>query len=182
MNCGSRFARCGVLAALMFVSAAVPAAGVYKWVDQSGKVHYGEAPPTEAPRSEGRVHVPSAPVEPAAPLADRDERGNCQTIQCLADQMERERLARERKYAERRAENEREARKPPANKPEPLSGVDKQLQENCRNGLFYGSNSRVDCNDLKTLRQQWEVHRLQQDAARAELLRRGDWDRALRGR
>lgn len=63
-----------------------------------------------------------------------------------------------------------------------VTGLDKQLQDNCRNGLFYGSSSRVDCNDLKTLRQQWQIYRLEQETDRAELLRRAEWNRALRGR
>lgn len=164
-----------VLVTFVFPSLLV-AAGLYKWVDKDGKVHYSSTPPSEAPRTETRLSVPNAPADVPAPQADHDDSGNCQTVKCMADQMEADRLARERKYAERRAENERAARKPAATaQPQVSTPVDQHLQENCRKGLFYGSSSRVDCNDLATLRQQWERYQMDIQFGKESARRRGDY-------
>lgn len=164
-----------VLATLLFPGLLV-AAGLYKWIDKDGKVHYSSTPPSEAPRTETRLSVPNAPADVPLPQAERDDSGNCQTVKCMADQMEADRLARERGYAQRRAENERATRKPVATtQPQVSTPIDQHLQENCRNGLFYGPSSRVDCNDIATLRQQWERHQMDIQSGIDAARRRGDY-------
>lgn len=157
-----------VTAATMFTCMAIAAvaANVHRWVDKDGKVHYSQIPPVTAPADEAKLKIqtPSAlsAGEAAGPQAERDAQGVCLTMKCVADDMEADRLERERGYAERIAENERAGRKKTESKqptiPNPL---DEHLQANCRNGLFYGSSSKVNCDDIATLRQQWQSH--QQD-------------------
>ena len=64
-----------VLAALLATSAAH--AQVYRWVDEQGKVHYGERPPTGAkasPVQDKLATPPGAPAPKAAPDASQQER------------------------------------------------------------------------------------------------------------
>ena len=103
--------------------------------------------------------------------AERDDKGNCLTMKCLADQMEADRLAREREYARRISENERAARQKTPDGKHATAGnpLDEHLRENCRNGLYYGTSSKVDCDDIATLRKQWE--RYQQDLESGRTMR-----------
>lgn len=64
-----------VLAALLAASAAH--AQVYRWVDEQGKVHYGERPPSGAkanPVQDKLAAPPGAPAPKAAPDASQQER------------------------------------------------------------------------------------------------------------
>ena len=63
------------LAALLAACAAH--AQVYRWVDEQGKVHYGERPPTGAkasPVQDKLAAPPGAPAPKAAPDASQQER------------------------------------------------------------------------------------------------------------
>ncbi len=134
---------------------------MYRWVDKDGKVHYSETAPLDTPAAENKIDVktPSATADDAtAPKAKRDRAGNCVTIKCTADQMEADRLAREREYARRIAENERAGDKKPATDRQAAKdrALDEHLRESCLNGVYYGGDFRVDCNDIDTLRAQWK--------------------------
>ena len=64
-----------VFAALLAASAAN--AQVYRWVDDQGKVHYGERPPSgakAAPVQDKLATPPGAPAPKAAPDASQQER------------------------------------------------------------------------------------------------------------
>ena len=84
-------------AALLAASTAHPQ--VYRWVDEQGKVHYGERPPSGAKASpvEDRLAAPpGAPAPKAAPDASQQERD------FQRSRMEREQTeAREQKAAEK---------------------------------------------------------------------------------
>lgn len=180
----SRRARFMVLCLAVLFPGILAAAGVHKWVDKDGKVHYSQAAPKEKPSTESQVRVsrPPSGSDVSEPQPERGENDECLTIKCMADQMEADRLERERGYAQRRAENERAARKKPADGTKMGVGskshdtpLDEHLRENCRKGLYYGSTSKVDCNDVAKLRQQWEGYQMQIEAGREAAERRGDY-------
>ena len=61
--------RAGVFFALCALSSALPApvlAQVYKWVDEHGKVHYGDAPPDHAQGKKKPVKIETPAHDPAA--------------------------------------------------------------------------------------------------------------------
>jgi uncharacterized protein DUF4124 len=61
-----------VLAVLLLLCAAPAAAQIYKWVDDKGRVQYGEKPPPGAKATPLR----SSPAQPQQPPASRNEGGN----------------------------------------------------------------------------------------------------------
>lgn len=88
-------------------------AGVYKWVDENGRVHFGDRPPGQgnsetvtirpAPRT-----TPSASTDSASPAANPV--ASADRIRSYADQLQEERLAREEARAEQQqADAERRA-------------------------------------------------------------------------
>lgn len=140
---------------------------IYRWVDQNGKVHYSQTKPDTATTSERSLVTDPAPTPQAAPALEpepeRNQRGECLTVKCMADEMEADRLKRERGYAEQRAKNERALQKKsetsaPKTPSVPLSEHDKQLQHNCKRGLYYGSNSKINCDDMDAVRKEWKNH------------------------
>ncbi len=80
---------------------AVLAAGVYRWVDEQGKVHYGDRPPSEA--NSTSVEVEAAPIP-----SPENERRRAKT-QRLLDAMESERARAQAKAAQAKAEQARQA-------------------------------------------------------------------------
>jgi hypothetical protein len=57
-----------VAACLWLSVCGVAHAQVYKWVDEHGKIHYGDRPPEEERASKLAVRKsPSAPAQPASP-------------------------------------------------------------------------------------------------------------------
>lgn len=88
-----------LIVVLLVVGTPVWAAGVYKWVDEQGRVHYGDKPQGGQAES---VDVKSEPGTSSAPAVDLD-----QTRQRLLQAYEEERLEREQKRAEAAKEAER---------------------------------------------------------------------------
>jgi len=84
------------------VAQAVLAAGVYRWVDEQGKVHYGDRPPGEA--NFAPVEIEAAPTP-----APENERRKAKT-QRLLDALESERAQAQAKAAQAEAEQARKAR------------------------------------------------------------------------
>lgn len=146
---------------------------VYRWVDKDGKVHYSQTAPAAGASGEKEIRTtpPPTPDTAADEPEERNERGDCLTVKCMADQMEADRLKRERGYAEQRAKNERALKKaevkPSTVPPGPLSEHDKQLQYNCRRGVYYTMNSRVNCDDIAQLRAEWRKYH-EAEARRSE--------------
>ena len=60
----------GLLAALILILTGPVFAGIYKWTDADGNVHYGEHPPPEAQTRE----LPAAPPPPEADVLRSQER------------------------------------------------------------------------------------------------------------
>jgi hypothetical protein len=139
------------------------AGSLYRWVDKEGKVHYSESPPVETPTTETKIHVRTpagTPDDSEIPKSDYDANGNCATIKCMADQMEAERLERERGYARQRQENEQaatsEKQKSASRVIDSAAGLrDEKLRTQCLNGVYYGANSKVNCNDAAALRNEY---------------------------
>lgn len=81
------------------------AAGVYKWVDEQGQVHFGERPPAK-----GRAQELQLKVQPAAPAAVPNEAERRDSEQRLLRAFEEEReqkKAQEQKSREDQAQRER---------------------------------------------------------------------------
>lgn len=143
----------------MVVPLQVGASGVYKWVDEQGKVHYSEHAPSSGGKAKMRVAPPSTNNEPEVSQGEsvRGADGNCATIKCMADEMEQSRLQREAEYARQRALNESQARPqkrvnagelPPQG---PLYS-DEYMRTQCLHGQCAGVSGR-DCDDVQKLRQ-----------------------------
>jgi len=82
-----------VLLALFLGVSTMPAhAGVYKWVDENGSVHYSEHPPEKG--SHSQLHIPAAPSKPQPSSKDQSV---WQQRQMESDQREKERWAAEKK-------------------------------------------------------------------------------------
>ena len=97
-SCRALFAVAACIAALI-ISQAIPAAGVYRWVDEQGRVHYGDRPPSE--KESTRIEI-EAPPTPAPGDGERREK-----TQRLLDAMESERDRDKQKAAQAEAEKAR---------------------------------------------------------------------------
>lgn len=138
------------------------AAGVYKWVDEKGKVHYSERAPSGGDNAKVRTAPPSANSEPEVPQGEsvRGADGKCLTIKCMADEMEQSRLQREAEYARQRAINESQARPqkkttaagPGALPPQGTLYTDEYMRTQCLHGQCPGLSSH-QCEDVQKLRQ-----------------------------
>ncbi|MDH3342733.1 MAG: DUF4124 domain-containing protein [Gammaproteobacteria bacterium] len=58
-----------LLALMLAISSPVMAAGIYKWVDEEGKTHYGSERPENTAAEKMKLHVP----EPASKPAPQEE-------------------------------------------------------------------------------------------------------------
>lgn len=151
----------GMMMLLWVLVLPLPAAasGVYKWVDEQGKVHYSQQAPSSGDNVPIRTPPPSTNNEPDLSQGEsvRGADGNCLTIKCVADEMEQSRLQREAEYAKQRAVNDSQARPPKqagaAELPPqgPLYG-DEYMRTQCLHGQCSGL-SRRDCDDVQKLRQ-----------------------------
>ncbi|MDX1754578.1 MAG: DUF4124 domain-containing protein [Marinobacter sp.] len=95
MNCCGYGAKV-VAVLLVWGSAVLVHAGVYKWTDADGRVHFGDRPPASAEAE------PIAVVPPASLGSDDSARnpGQSDRIRSFADRLEQERLVREQNRAE----------------------------------------------------------------------------------
>ncbi len=158
---------------------------VYRWVDQDGKVHYSQTKPDAAVTNERSFATTPAPTPDATPESqpERNQRGECLTIKCMADEMEADRLKRERGYAAQRAKNEQalkkkaETKAAPKTAAVPLNEHDKELQHNCKRGLYYGTNTKINCDDMDAVRAEWKRHYDAEMARRDHRLRHGNYGR-----
>lgn len=93
----------------LLMTAGVVEAQVYKWVDENGKVHFGDQPPRKKPTSAEKVELKIAPRisnEPVANEADRARRQQ-QLLKTLSD----ERQQREEQRAQAKAAKAAKERK-----------------------------------------------------------------------
>jgi hypothetical protein len=91
-----------LLLLLLVWTTSASAAGVYKWVDEQGRVHYGERPPARAQAQE--IEVRQAPP----PLPAEDEAARRDNQQRLLRAFEEE---REQKKAQKQKSQEEEAKR-----------------------------------------------------------------------
>ncbi len=83
-----------VIAALAWACLAPASAGVYKWTDADGRVHFGDRPPTSVEAE------PIAVVPPTSLGSGGAGPGASERLRSMADRLEQERLAREQTLAE----------------------------------------------------------------------------------
>ena len=81
-------------------------AGVYKWVDENGKIHYGDSPQISQPTVEMNVDD-TAP----APSFSDDEMSREEKRERLLQSMEEDRLEKQEKRDRQKAEKEKNRRK-----------------------------------------------------------------------
>ena len=94
--------RVAVFLALFFGGMALPAyAGVYKWVDEKGNVHYSEQPPTAGAHTQLRAQPAESNPQPYS-----ENKAVSQLRQMEADKSERNRI----QYQKQRLETERQIR------------------------------------------------------------------------
>ena len=55
-----------LLVCLMFAGLPIANAGVYKWVDEDGNVHFSDTPPPKQKTEEVKIQRAATPVEPSA--------------------------------------------------------------------------------------------------------------------
>lgn len=93
------------LAAVALLAAFVTSAGVYKWEDDQGRVHYGDLPAGDVSTQE--IEIDEAPsAAPASDSMDREEKRRR-----LLEAMQEERYEKEANRAAEKAERERDHRK-----------------------------------------------------------------------
>ncbi|KZZ45097.1 hypothetical protein A3759_10845 [Thalassolituus sp. HI0120] len=90
-----------------WLTAGVVEAQVYKWVDDNGKVHFGDQPPRNKPVAAEKVELKIAPRPTNEPLASEAERVRRQ--QQLLQTLSQERQQREEKRAKAKVAKERKA-------------------------------------------------------------------------
>ena len=95
--------RLGLVLAGVLMAATVDAEGVYKWVDNEGKVHYGDRPPAFGGSESIRIEA----QDPGAAAAGQQR---VKEQQRLLDAMKADREEREAKHRERAKQRETAAR------------------------------------------------------------------------
>lgn len=91
-----RFLACAVVAALPWLSGPSTAQQVYKWTDESGRVHYGSKKPENASQAH-EIDIGGPP----APSTSNDSAAEIARIKALSDRMASERQALEQSRQER---------------------------------------------------------------------------------
>jgi len=91
---------------LILVAPVAANAGVYKWVDENGKVHYGDQPKASQPTVEMNVDD----TTPAPSFSD-DDLSREEKRERLLQSMEEDRLEKQEKRDRQKAENERSRQK-----------------------------------------------------------------------
>ncbi len=100
---GRRMHRGVVIALCLLIQIPVAVSGVYRWVDENGKTHYGDRPPAEQQADEIKQKQTSSPNSPPS------QNNSAETRQRLLDRYEQER--EEKKEAARKKREEAEKRK-----------------------------------------------------------------------
>lgn len=94
-------ARC-LLTAIALLATFSASAGIYKWVDDEGRVHYGDRPASDAPTLQ--IEVDEAPsTAPASDALSREEKRRR-----LLETMQEEREEKAERRADIKAERERD--------------------------------------------------------------------------
>ena len=90
---------------LMLISPFAVHAGVYKWVDENGKVHYGDQPQVTQPAVE--MNIPDAASPSPSPTYSDDELSREEKRERLLQAMEEDRLEMQEKREKQKTEKER---------------------------------------------------------------------------
>jgi len=85
-----------LLITLLLFFSALANAGIYKWTDENGNVHYGDKPTTSSEQLNVSVEAPSSPTTSDETREERRQR--------ITESMTDERLAREKQKAEAKQE------------------------------------------------------------------------------
>ena len=95
-----------ILLLIVFMMPLVVHASVYKWVDENGKVHYGDQPQASQPTVEMKIDE-TAP----APSFSDDALSREEKRERLLQSMEEDRLEKQEKREKQKAENEKNRQK-----------------------------------------------------------------------
>lgn len=95
-----------VLLLLVVWTASASAAGVYKWVDEQGRVHYGERPPARTQAQE--IAVKQAPPPPMPAEDEAARRDNQQRLLRAFEEEREQKKAQKQKSQEEEAKRERQ--------------------------------------------------------------------------
>ena len=91
-----------IIALLFLTGVGIAEAQVYKWIDASGQVHYGQKKPDDAAQAQT---LDIAPPPPAAPATNADSAAEIARINALSEKMARERQAAEQARQEQAIRN-----------------------------------------------------------------------------
>ena len=91
---------------LILVAPVAANAGVYKWVDENGKVHYGDQPKASQPTVEMNVDETTTEPSFSEDVLSREEKR-----ERLLQSMEEDRLEKQEKRDKQKAENEKNRQK-----------------------------------------------------------------------
>jgi len=94
-----------IIILLILIVSVAAHAGVYKWVDENGKVHYGDSPQASQPTVEMNVEE-TTPELSSEDLLSREEKR-----ERLLQSMEEDRLEKQEKRDKQKAENEKNRQK-----------------------------------------------------------------------
>jgi len=95
-----------IIMLLIFIAPVAAHAGVYKWVDENGKVHYGDSPQATQPTVEMNVEETTPEPSFSEDLLSREEKR-----ERLLQSMEEDRLEKQEKRDKQKAENEKNRQK-----------------------------------------------------------------------
>ena len=101
-----------MLTALLICAASSAAAGVYKWTDANGKVHYSDQPPPDTDAGKLSLTKPSGFSAPDAPSASPEK---TPSLKHTASNAERREQAQKQHCAQLRAEQQRLDNSPSGN-------------------------------------------------------------------
>lgn len=113
-----------LLLPVLLVTIVTASAGVYRWVDEDGRAHFGDRPPVDVDGSDEVVIKQQAPSSPAPANVDRR-----QAQERLLEQYQRER-------AEKREEAEKE-RQEKAERKQNCAYAREKLTEYLEHGVLY---------------------------------------------
>ena len=82
----------------LVISPSVVNAGIYKWTDENGKIHYGSQRPKDAPAERMKLHIPEPASQPEAQqdAEEGDQQGDQKKEAPLKDDGDQEKANKER--------------------------------------------------------------------------------------
>ena len=95
-----------IILLLGLIASVAAHAGVYKWVDENGKVHYGDSPQASQPTVEMNVDETTTEPSFSEDVLSREEKR-----ERLLQSMEEDRIEKQEQRDKQKAENEKNRKK-----------------------------------------------------------------------